>query len=98
MPEQVPSIGRLVHYVLEDGPSKGQHRPALIVRVWGDPTNPESYVNLQVFVDGTNDGPYANGMAWRTSVQPDHSATPQPHTWHWPEYVPAPAPPTANPT
>ena len=84
---QRPSIGRIVHYVPEDGPSKGQHRPALIVRVWGDPANPEPYVNLQVLLDGTNDGSLAGNSVWRTSVQPDQSSEPQPRTWHWPEPV-----------
>lgn len=89
MAEQVPSIGRIVHYVLDTGRNAGQHRPAIIVQVWGDPANPTPYVQLQVFADGSNDGDeYANGMVWRTSVQPDHSSTPASHTWHWPEYVP----------
>lgn len=35
MSEQVPSIGRVVHYVLEAGPHQGERRPALIVQVWG---------------------------------------------------------------
>ena len=46
--EQKPSIGRVVHYVLPaDARYPGEHRPALIVKVWND-----SSVNLQVFVDG----------------------------------------------
>lgn len=83
MPEQVPSIGRVVHYVLPDGRNPGEHRPAFIVKVWG-PTS----VNLQVFVDGTNDYPEYAGSVWATSVPFDPSGE-QPSSWHWPEYVPA---------
>ena len=81
--KQTPSLGRMVHYVLPDGPNAGEHRPAVIVRVWGSDA-----VNLQVFMDGGNDGaPYlAAGLLWATSVK--RSDTPTPRTWHWPEYVP----------
>lgn len=54
---QFPGLteARVVHYVLPDG----QHRPALVVRVWrqdhlpGKP--PTGLVQVQVFLDGTND-------------------------------------------
>ena len=90
MAEQVPSIGRVVHYVLEAGPHQGEHRPAFIVRVWGD--TPDALVNLQVFVDGSNDyykhqGPEPLTL-WRTSVHRNNDASVF-GTWHWPEYVPA---------
>lgn len=86
MAEQIPSIGRVVHYVLEAGPHQGEHRPALIVRVWD-----HEMVNLQVFVDGSNDyyknqGPEPLTL-WRTSKHLDHDCGVG--TWHWPEYVPA---------
>lgn len=68
-----PTIGRIVHYILDDG----QHRPAIIVRVWED-----GRVQLQVFTDGSNDGaPFASGIVWRTSV---HEGT-ESGSWHWPE-------------
>ena len=35
-PAQKPSVGKIVHFVLDSGPSKGQHRPAMIVRVWAE--------------------------------------------------------------
>ena len=74
--------GRVVHYVLEDGPYKGEHRPAVIVRVW--PTELDYGCNLQVLTDGSNDGPqYAGGMVWKTSVP--YSEEPKPRTWHWVE-------------
>jgi hypothetical protein len=68
--------GRIVHYVLPEGPHEGEHRPAIIVKVWTG-----GYVNLQVFYDGTNDGPVVSGQPWVTSVE--HSEDPRPRTWHW---------------
>ena len=68
--EQVPSIGRIVHYILDEGPHAGEHRPAIIVQIWG--TTPSAAVNLQVFTDSENDFPGPNagssGMLWKTSV------------------------------
>lgn len=88
MSEQVPSIGRIVHYVLDAGPKQGEHRAAVIVRVWGD--KPTSAVNLLVFVDGSNDYYRNQGpeplIIWRTSkIRSDDFGL---DTWHWPEYVP----------
>ena len=91
-----PTVGRVVHFVLPGG----EHRPAFIVKVWpGEFGNDEvkDGVNLQVFIDGTNDGHVGGdctleegqkGMVWRTSVR--YAATPggtglPPGTWHWPE-------------
>jgi hypothetical protein len=79
--QQVPSIGRVVHFVLPEGPHKGEHRPAIIVRVWSD-----EMVNLQVFTDGQNDD--ADDVEWVTSAHQDTSGQ-ELRTWHWPEYVPA---------
>lgn len=71
--------GRIVHYVLPDGRSKGEHRPAIVVKVWNKEIG---YVNLQVFTDFSNDGvPYESGQYWATSV--NYSEDPQPRTWHW---------------
>lgn len=83
--DQVPSIGRVVHFVMPNG----QHRPAIVVQVWN-----EDVVNLQVFTDGSNDAgvvvyPNTGGyVQWQTSVHHAENE-PGPHTWHWPEYVPA---------
>lgn len=82
MAEQVPSIGCVVHYVLPDGCYPGEHRPAFIVKVWSD-----AQINLQVFVDGTNDCPDYNGSVWATSVHFDPTGT-ELRSWHWPEHVP----------
>jgi len=70
--------GRIVHYVLAEGRSKGEHRPAIVVRVWRD--HAAGMVQLQVFTDGTNDG-FDTGVVWRTSVHYDASSAPG--TWHW---------------
>lgn len=82
--------GRFVHFVLPNG----EHRPALVVRVWNKDTG---YINLQVFTDGSNDLPayeshdydglgireaVRSGIVWQTSIYPDE-ADKKPHTWHW---------------
>ena len=87
--------GRIVHYVLESGRNKGEHRPAIVVRDW---KQENGLVQLQVFTDGHNDGfenmvagMQSNGEAvslrwsantlWRTSVH--YSEAKEPGTWHW---------------
>ena len=59
---QKPTIGRIVHFVLPNG----EHRPAIIVRVWTEefPNNPVEHtgLNLQIFLDGTNDNEAYRGM------------------------------------
>ena len=74
----IPFIGRIVHFVLPNG----EHRPAIIVRVWDSASSPESYVNLQVFTDSDNDG--LQNTMWRISVRQDVENM-APGTWHWPE-------------
>jgi hypothetical protein len=80
--------GRIVHYVLPDGNSKGEHRPAIIVKVW-DAHRAQGTVNMLVFTDCTNDvdprnphtDSYGKGITWATSVH--YSEKPEPRTWHW---------------
>ncbi len=83
----IPSIGRIVHFVLPSG----EHRPAIIVRIWDLVPTERSCVQLQVFVDGSNDAadlydgeravlPPVNAV-WRTSVRQDPSGQ-TPGTWH----------------
>ena len=48
-----PNQGRMVRYVLTSGRSAGQPRPAMVVRDWSEKGN--GCVNLQVFLDGSND-------------------------------------------
>lgn len=71
------SEGRIVRYVLPDGPSAGQIRPAIVVRVW-DQGN--GCANLHVFLDGSND---EGANAWQTSCVFDPEER-KPGTWHWP--------------
>ncbi len=73
------SEGRVVHYVLDSGPYRGQHRAALIVRVWNPGTG---MVNLTVFPDWDNDHA-STGMFWATSVP--YSEEHEERSWHWPE-------------
>lgn len=92
MQPQQPSIGRIVHYVLPEGPRRGEIRPAVIVRVFTGvdaPINP-GMCNLQVLLDGGNDGLEGGlgGVVWKGSVL--HSAAteaPVAGTWHWPPRV-----------
>jgi hypothetical protein len=71
--------GSIVHFVLEGGPHKGEHRPAIVVKVWDKATG---YVNLIVFLDGTNDATSPEFIIhWATSVHYDESK--ELRTWHW---------------
>ena len=73
--------GRTVHFVVPDGRSAGEHRPAVVVRVW-ESGHCEGYVNLLVQMDGTNDGmPPGEFLRWETSVCYDEEK--KPRTWHW---------------
>ena len=76
--------GRMVHFVLPDGNNTGEHRPAIVVKVWRNGSNDlpgNGHSNLQVFTDSLNDGTqYAGGLVWRTSVPYDE--TKKPGTWH----------------
>ncbi len=81
--------GRIVHYVLPDGRSAGQVRPAIVVRVWRD-VSPDliaqGYSNLVVFIDRTNDYPDAEqDTIWATSKT--YSEDRVLGTWHWPPKV-----------
>jgi hypothetical protein len=76
----IPSIGRTVHFVLPSG----EHRPAVIVRVFDPSPSENSRVNLQVFTDATNDG--LDSIVWRTSVAQDAEQM-KPSTWHFPEPI-----------
>lgn len=76
--DRVPVIGDVVLYVLPDGPHAGESRPAFVVQVWS-----AGYVNLQVFIDGTNDDPHYNGSIWATSVERSDDMAPR--SWHWPD-------------
>ncbi len=76
-------VGDMVLYVLPEGTSPGEVRPAVVVRTWSD--DPGNLVNLQVFTDGVNDfitaHPGASGILWRTSVHNDE-VDKAPGTYH----------------
>jgi len=77
-----PTIGRIVHYVLNEGPHKGEHRPAVVVLPFSETT-----LNLQVFTDSNPEGKYNDELPpimWATSILHDED-TKAPHSWHWPE-------------
>lgn len=86
----IPSIGRTVHFVLPSG----EHRPAIIVRLFDQAPTEKSYVQLQVFIDGSNDSAQIHESerlpntttVWRTSVAQDPTGK-IPGTWHEPERV-----------
>lgn len=76
-----PTIGRLVHFVVTDGPAAGKHRPALIVDV-----DKKKGITLQVFTAGDGSpsvGDCLPGVFRQADVPYDEEA--KPGTWHWPE-------------
>jgi hypothetical protein len=88
--QQVPSVGSMVYFVLpESSRYPGEHRPAIIVKIWDEEPKPDSMVQLQVFTDGSNDGDlYKSGLFWATSVHYADPSENKPYSWHWPEFVP----------
>jgi hypothetical protein len=81
----IPAIGRNVHYVIDDGPSYGQHRPATIVYVYPRRTRMDEYiVNLQVLTDGALD--LKANVVHRMNVHRDEKNK-LPGSWHEPERV-----------
>ncbi|HVT97048.1 MAG TPA: hypothetical protein VHE33_06040 [Acidobacteriaceae bacterium] len=91
-PTRIVKPGDIVNYVLSSGRGKGEIRPAIIVRLWGEATADSTpAAQLQVFTDGTNDFDHGQpgsltGLLWATSVSHDE-AEKKPGTWHWPEAV-----------
>lgn len=74
---QIPTIGRIVGYVLPEGHKRGgEVVPAIVTRVWGAGC---THVQLTPFVDQANDEPVIP-MAC-SSVSYDE--TKNPRTWHW---------------
>lgn len=73
----------IVNYVLSSGRSKGQVRPATVVRDWGG-SNPHGALNLQVHTDFTNDFESgqngSKGTLWACLVP--YSEGKEPGTWH----------------
>lgn len=77
--------GRIVHYVPNDyeGFRYQEHRPAIVVKLWEKGGGILGCVQLQVFIDGSNDlvGLAGTPAVWRTSVL--YNADGKPGTWHW---------------
>ena len=101
-PAESVKEGERVIYVLEAGRSKGESRPAFVVRKFLD----TDLVNIQVLTDGLNDGYKSTHLIqidgketvlildqnsiWRTSIH--YSAEFEPGTWHWPDDIRPTAP------
>ena len=77
--EQVPSIGRVVHYVYGD-----QHVPAIIIDPAFEVRKPEDEGGDQI-VQSMFVFTMIQGNFYTTA---EYSADLIPGTWHWPEYVP----------
>jgi hypothetical protein len=59
VPEQQPSVGRIVHVPMDPATNNGaDFAPAVITRVWNDTT-----VNVRVLADA-----YPSNADWRTSL------------------------------
>jgi hypothetical protein len=97
--EQIPSVGRIVHYVWPD-PHEGLVCRAAIVTAVDVKQNEELDMQLR------SDEPDATGIGWIIDVAVffplgsafyrnvsfdggtmPGAAAPQPYTWHWPERV-----------
>lgn len=84
MSEQIPSVGRMVHYVSygspvqEDGTQayKSACRAAIITEVLGDPEGADTMVNLAVL---NPQGLFFDHATLHSEA--DHCGG----TWHWPE-------------
>ena len=75
-------IGQFVQYVLDEGPSKGQVRPALVVRSWNHEDTGEVMLQLQVFMDSDQEGRFNDQlgpMLWKSTVSKGDGETPG--TW-----------------
>jgi hypothetical protein len=77
----IPTLGRLVHFVLTSGRNAGQHRPAIVVRVHEAKPKESSQLNLQVFTDGENDE-LPNVLHVERITRDEKAGA---NTWHEPE-------------
>lgn len=82
----VPTAGRIVLVTLRNQYDHIETRPAIIVHVFERNDGQTPLVNLQVFLDGSNDlKDRAEGdLLWMTSAHYD--PTGKPHTWRWMDY------------
>ncbi len=80
-PSILPSMGRIVRYVLSQGRNAGQSRAAIVTRTWDQPdTGRSPMVNLTISLDLSND---FNAENHASSVPYDREGK-RPGTWHWP--------------
>ncbi len=77
-----PTQGRIVLCSFRDKRGKLITRPAIVVHVFED-TGTMPLINLQAFVDGSNDSvtKEGDGTFWVTSAH--YSGKPKDHTWRW---------------
>lgn len=72
--------GRIVHYVLPTGLTKGEHRSAVVTKVWQTGGEPEGAISLTVF-------PILGDMPdFPTAYQVDYihyDENGELNTWHW---------------
>lgn len=81
--QQNPAIGRIVHYVLREGASKGEVRPAIITRVV-DPVT----LNLNVQLDGGNDtSDTVHPVKWEPGCVMTTPDAKKGGGWYWPPRV-----------
>lgn len=75
-----PRLGDDVHYVLREGPRRGQHRTAKI-------TSPQEHSpnNLIVFRDQIEDTISLGGPSFQVQSARHDEEGKQPGTWHYPE-------------
>ena len=88
MPDQIPSIGRIVHYVAYGTPGgefpAGVHRAAIITEVYATPTREHpDHISTNVGLAVLN----PTGLFFNRHI-PFELTGQTPGTWHWPEFVP----------
>lgn len=88
MAEQVPSVGRVVHYVAYGTPNGEylpEHRAAIITEVYANPTQQDpDHLSTDVGLCVLN----PTGQFFNRRVPLDITGKAG-GSWHWPEYVPA---------
>lgn len=80
-----PTLGRIVHFVLDESPNKGECRPAIIVAIEGNAYgNGEDGYNVVVFMDGPHDSRHGESVKviWREALRFVEQVVPG--QLHWP--------------
>lgn len=80
MPTQLPTIGRIVHFILPAGPRAGETRAAIVTNTFGG-----TKCNGTVFLDKANDAP--DTKDYFSSAEYDDTDKPVIGTWCWPPRV-----------